>query len=143
MRARRAVGPVRALRAVAVRGAGAAFGFGISLGRLGLGWAVVRGRAGSRVRAAAPAAVCAALWCGTGLALAFVPGVRAGPAGAVVLAGWSLGLIPLHAVPVRPRRPRTGSGRGLRAPRVRPPVAVPGQAAEDGGAGPRWQRGHQ
>lgn len=94
-----------------------------------------RGRTGAGIPEAVLGAACALLWCCAGLALAFVPGLRSGAVGAAWLAGWSLGLIPLHAVPARPRP--------ARGPRTRPEAVVTAQPPADGGTGPRWQRGHQ
>ncbi|WUH90557.1 hypothetical protein OG900_10920 [Streptomyces sp. NBC_00433] len=52
-----------------------------------------------------------ALWWGALLRLAIRPEAVGPWQGALAAGGWSLGLIPLHAVPVRIRRPRTTRAR--------------------------------
>ena len=83
---------------------------------------VLRGPRGGRLRLRgvlrwAVVALGGVLWWWAALRLVVRP-EGAGPWQAAVAAGWSLGLIPLHAVPLR---------QGAAAP----------------GAAPRWQRGHQ
>ncbi|WP_327288393.1 hypothetical protein [Streptomyces sp. NBC_01198] len=50
-----------------------------------------------------------ALWWGALLRLAVHPEAVGPWQGALAAGGWSLGLIPLHAVPVRIRRPRAAA----------------------------------
>lgn len=80
------------------------------------------------------AAGCGLVWWWAALRLAVVPGARLGPGEGAVLAGWSLGLIPLHAVPARPRIRRGGALPRLR----RPGTGRRGRAApaRDGTSGP-------
>jgi hypothetical protein len=68
-----------------------------------------------------------ALWWWAAMRLAVRPEAGASWQGALAAGGWSLGLIPLHAVRTPVPAPPPGSEAG------QPPA----------GAGPRWQRGHQ
>jgi hypothetical protein len=67
------------------------------------------------------------MWWGAVLRLVVAPH-GAGSWQGVVAAGWSLGLIPLHAVPVKLPGRRKAGRRGAQPPP---------------GTGPRWQFGHQ
>jgi hypothetical protein len=124
-------------------------------------------RAGHRAVVRAAAVACGALWWWAALRPAVGPGPGAPWEGALLAGGWSLGLIPLHAVPTHgdraspvPGRPHSAAGSAaLRTPPHAGPLpqtapGQPGWRAEPGearpapgggspGAGPRWQRGHQ
>ncbi|SEG04013.1 hypothetical protein SAMN05216223_10315 [Actinacidiphila yanglinensis] len=91
-----------------------------------------------------------ALWWLAVLRLGLPPGASGSPVDGLhavfVAGGWSLGLIPIHAVPVR-RREATRRRVGTAAPVAATPGIGGDQpaAGEDGGPGigPRWHRGHQ
>lgn len=96
-----------------------------------------------------------ALWWLAVLRLGLRPDAPGSPAGglhaAIVAGGWSLGLIPMHAVPAR-RRDTAPRRRTKAAPPAGAESGFPGDqpsAGEDDGsgpgpgAGPRWHRGHQ
>ena len=74
------------------------------------------------------AAGCGLAWWWAALRLALGPGDRPGPGEGAVLAGWSLGLIPLHAVPAHARIRKAGR-RLLPGLRRRRPEPAPGDQA--------------
>lgn len=72
---------------------------------------------------------CGLAWWWAAARLALAPDARPGLGEGAVLTGWSLGLIPLHAVPARPRISRDGR-------RALAPGAAPADQAPEG-TGPR------
>lgn len=80
---------------------------------------------------------CGLAWWWAAVRLALAPDGRPGLSEGAVLTGWSLGLIPLHAVPVHPRISRDGRrGRAGPWPRRRAqPVTGPEPVPETGPAG--------
>ncbi len=103
--------------------AGARGGAGVGAGSEGVG----RARRGKGVRTAL-AVTCGALWWLAVLRFGLPrPGASGGPVGglhaAIVAGGWSLGLIPMHAVPVRRRAkpPTAPAAAGHGPPGGQPP----------------------
>lgn len=118
--------------------------------------ALVRGQSAGGVRVVL-ALVGGVLWWLAVLRFGLRPDTSGGPAGgvhaAIVAGGWSLGLIPMHAVPARRREAARRRRTKATAP-VPAGSGLPGDQllAEDdagpgpgsgAGAGPRWHRGHQ
>ncbi|SEN39071.1 hypothetical protein [Actinacidiphila rubida] len=84
---------------------------------------------------------CGLAWWWAAVRLTLVPGARPGLGEGAVLTGWSLGLIPLHAVPVHPRISRDGPGGHAGPWHRRAAETGTGAEAEEGlgpdeGAGP-------
>jgi len=104
----------------------------------------MRARRAVRVRRAIRqglAFACGAAWWWAALRFAFAYGSRPGLGEGAALAGWSLGLIPLHAVPAFPRS-AADDGRGsprrwrLRATTTRAAAAAAEPAPAPAGLGP-------